>query len=224
MDTFGNTKNKINPRNILGSMGLFEEDFENETSFTSTAISTVAAGGTKVVTEVLETAVSLVQNITNTEPKTESNGDGKFSKGSIEFNGNNSQAQLEQLQKEKKERAETNRKKAFFQALKEDQEGAERAKEKLLFEEEINDIVINLPTEQKNQLLHYQASYRDRSIYQRAELRKKLIEQRNNSEKQEKAASIPTPAKQPSAMEGAFEGRSGSQGGGSANLSNQAVG
>jgi len=73
-------------------------------------------------------------------------------------------------------------------------------------------------------LLHYQASYKDKSVYQRAELRKKLIEQQEKSEKQEKATSIPTPAKQPSALEGAFEGRSGSQGGGSANLSNQAVG
>src|SRR3989338_3109474 len=91
-------------------------------------------------------------------------------------------------------------------------------------QEEINDIVTNLPTEQKNQLLHYQASYRDRSVYQRSELRKKLIEQKKNAEKQEKAASIPSPAKQPSAMEGAFEGRSGTQGSGSANLSNQAVG
>src|SRR3989344_1824528 len=43
-------------------------------------------------------------------------------------------------------------------------------------------------------------------------------------EEQKKAASIPSPAKQPSAMEGAFEGRSGTQGSGSANLSNQAVG
>lgn len=134
-------------------------------------------------------------------------GDEKFpSKGSIEFNT---------------KQAETNRKKAFFQAIKEDQERAEKAKDKLL-EEEIGDILKDLST--KNRLLLYQAGYQDRSIYQRAELRKKMIEEQKKSEKQEKAASIPSPAKQPSALEGAFEGRSGTQGGGTANLSAQAVG
>lgn len=166
-------------RNILGIMGLFEEEYyERETTVTS------------AVTQTAE--------------------NGEFpSTGSIEF---------------QKQKAETVRKKAFFQSLKEDMERAQKAKDKLLFEEEINDIVTNLPTEQKNRLLHYQASYRDRSIYQRAELRKKLIEEQKRSEKQEKAASIPSPAKQPSALEGAFEGRSGSQGSGTANLSAQAVG
>lgn len=144
---------------------------------------------------------------------------GKFSSGSINFKEN--QVQVEQ---QLKERAKVDRKKAFFQALKENMERAQKAKDKLLFEEEINDIVTNLPTEQKNRLLHYQASYKDRSIYQRAALRKKLIEEQKKSEKQEKAASIPSPAKQPSALEGAFEGRSGGQGSGTANLSAQAVG
>lgn len=128
------------------------------------------------------------------------------SKGSIEFNA---------------KQAETNRKKAFYQAIKEDQERAQKAKDKLL-EEEIGDILKDLST--KNRLLLYQAGYQDRSIYQRAELRKKLIEEQKKSEKEEKAASIPSPAKQPSALEGAFEGRSGTQGGGTANLSAQAVG
>ncbi|MBI2196694.1 hypothetical protein HYU45_03760 [Candidatus Daviesbacteria bacterium] len=150
---------------------------------------------------------TVIEGVTGTFPLT----------GSIEFN-------KKQARNEQKENAETGRKKAFYQTLKEDIERAARAKDKLLFEEEINDIVTNLPTEQKNQLLHYQASYKDRSIYQRAELRKKLIEQQKKAEKQEKATSIPSPAKQPSAMEGAFEGRSGAQGGGTANLSNQAVG
>lgn len=145
--------------------------------------------------------------------------------GSLEFSKpREDKVNAEQLQKLQKENTETNRKRAFIQALKEDMERTARAKNKLLFEEEINDIITNLPTEQKNELLHYQANYRDRSIYQRAELRKKLIEQQKKTEKQEKAASIPSPAKQPSAMEGAFEGRSGSQGSGTANLSNQAVG
>ncbi|MBI2330199.1 hypothetical protein HYU94_02330, partial [Candidatus Daviesbacteria bacterium] len=79
----------------------------------------------------------------------------------------------------------------FFQALKEDVDRARRAKDKLLFEEEINDIATNLPTEQKNQLLGYQAGYRDRSTYQRAELRKKLIEERKKAEKKQKEAEAP---------------------------------
>lgn len=128
------------------------------------------------------------------------------SKGSIEFNA---------------KQAETNRKKAFYQTIKEDQDRAEKAKDKLL-EEEIGDILKDLST--KNRLLLYQAGYQDRSIYQRAELRKKIIEEQKKSESQEKSASIPSPAKQPSALEGAFEGRSGTQGGGTANLSAQAVG
>lgn len=203
----------MNSKNILGGiLGSLEDNFEKESSFLS---------------EVAEAAVDLGRNLKGTESKNESDGSGKFSiDGSINFK--NQTQKLEESQKNlgqaQKEQKEVDRKKAFFQTLKEDLEKAERAKDKLIFEEEINDIVTNLPTEQKNQLLHYQASYRDRSIYQRAELRKKLIEQSEKSEKQEKAASIPSPAKQPSAMEGAFEGRSGSQGGGTANLSNQAVG
>lgn len=214
MITFSDTKNKtINPRNILGGIpGLFEDDFEKETS----AISTITQG----VSGVFEAITSLGQDITGLEPKKEANGKAQFPlTGSIEFN--KQQVQAEQSQKEK---AEIDRKKAFYQALKEDQERAQKAKEKQLFEEEINDIVTNLPTDQKNQLLHYQASYRDRSIYQRAELRKKLIEQRREAQKQQKAASIPSPAKQPSALEGAFEGGSGKQGSGTANLSAHATG
>lgn len=203
----------MNSKNILGGiLGSLEDNFEKESSFLS---------------DVAEAAVDLGRNFKGAESKNESNGSGKFSiDGSINFK--NQTQKLEESQKNlgqaQKEQKEVDRKKAFFQTLKEDLEKAERAKEKLIFEEEINDIITNLPTEQKNQLLHYQASYRDRSIYQRAELRKKLIEQSKKSEKQEKQASITSPAKQPSAMEGAFEGRSGSQGGGTANLSNQAVG
>lgn len=206
MNTFGKTQ--INPRNILGGIpGLLDDlDFERESS-----VSTAAQG-------IFESISSLGRDIAGVESQSESNGSEKFpSKGSIEFNKKNAEA----VQKQK---AEVERKKAFFQVLKDDQERTQKAKEELLFEEELNDIVTNLPTEQKNQLLHYQLSYRDRSIYQRAELRKKLIEQRKQAEKQQKQTSIPSPAKQPSAMEGIFEGRSGSQGGGTANLSAQAVG
>jgi len=142
----------------------------------------------------------------------------KFSSGSIEFKKN--QAKEEQVQKQEK----IDRRKAFFQSLKEDMERAEKARDRLLFEEEINDIITNLPTEQKNRLLHYQASYKDKSIYQRAALRRKLMEDQKQAENKEKAASIPSPAKKSHAMETAFEGGSGAQGSGTANLSAQAVG
>lgn len=213
MNTLDNTKsNHINPKNILGGIpGLFDDgNFERETPIISQV--TQSMGG------IFEAIFSLGQDITGVESKSESNGAGKFpSKGSIEFNRTNNEQFL-------KQQAEIERKKAFYQAIKKDQERAQRAKDKLLFEEELNDIVTNLPTEQKNRLLHYQANYRDRSIYQRAELRKKLIEERRKTENQQKEISIPSPAKQPSALEGAFEGRSGTQGGGTANLSAQAVG
>ncbi|OGE64895.1 hypothetical protein A3I48_01280 [Candidatus Daviesbacteria bacterium RIFCSPLOWO2_02_FULL_36_7] len=186
MDTFGNTKSKVNFKNLLGGMGFFEDDnFERES----------------------ERETSVVGIFPST--------------GSLEFNS--TKKQEDQIQQIKKEQAETNRKEAFFQTLKEEQNKVQVEKDKV-FEEELNDIVSNLPTEQKNRLLHYQASYKDKSVYQRAELRRKLIEEQQKAEKQEKEASIPSPAKQPSAMEGAFEGRSGNQGSGQANLSAQAVG
>ncbi|MBU1031767.1 hypothetical protein KKE03_02480 [Patescibacteria group bacterium] len=209
MNTSGNTKSKrLDPRNIFGVIpGSFDEAyFERETSTISQVTQT--AGG------VFEAIFSLGKDITGSE----TNGAEKFpSKGTIEFN----KAAAEQSQKQK---ADTERRKAFFQALKEDMDRAQKAKDRLLFEEELNGIATNLPTEQKNRLLHYQLSYKDRSIYQRAELRKKLIEEQKKGEKQQKEASIPSPAKQPNALEAAFEGGAGSQGKGTANLSALAVG
>lgn len=164
MNTFGN-KTKINPRDILFS---FEEDYERE-------ISTVHA----IISTAKELAVGVIA-----EAKPESNGNGKFpTKGSIEFT-----KQVQEFEQTQKEKTEVDRKKAFYQALQEEQARAQKAGDKL-FEEEINDIATNLPTEQKNQLLHYQASYKDRSIYQRAELRKKLIEEKKKAEKQQEEAS-----------------------------------
>ncbi|MDD5415965.1 MAG: hypothetical protein PHE48_03120 [Candidatus Daviesbacteria bacterium] len=195
-------------RNILGGiLGSFDEDeFEKETPL----LSTVTQGVGGIFADIL----SLGQDVAGVEAKTQSNENGKFpTTGTIEFT-------KKQMETEEKQKTETDRKKAFYQTLKEDQERARRAKEQLLFEEEMDDIVTNLPTEQKNRLLHYQASYRDRSIYQRAELRKKLIEERKRDEKQQKEASVPSPAKQPNSLEVAFEGASGSKG----NLSFQAVG
>lgn len=208
MNTFGSTKSKINPRNILGGDFGFFEDFEMEASVSSVS---QAVGG------VIKDAFSLGQDIIGVEPQSETTKTEKFpSQGTIQFN--------KKVEQDQKQRSETDRKKAFYQALKEDQDRAQKAHDKLLFEDEINDIVTNLPTEEKNRLLHYQASYKDRSVYQRAELRRKMIEESKKAKEQEKAATIPTPAKQPSALEGAFEGRSGTQGGGTANLSAQAVG
>ncbi len=196
MISFGNTKSKVNFKNLLGGMGFFEDDFERES---------------ERETSVVETTIGLIKEAIGIFPST----------GSLEFNS--AKKQEDQIQQIKKEQAETDRKKAFFQTIKEEEYKVQVEKDKV-FEEELNDIVSNLPTEQKNRLLHYQASYKDKSVYQRAELRRKLIEEQKNSEKQQKEASVPNPAKQPSAMEGAFEGRMGSQGGGQANLSAQAVG
>lgn len=209
----------------MGGLGFIDDDFEKESSMFSAVTSTVAEMVVQAATGTAEAVKDLSKDVTGAEKKTESNGGEKFpTTGSLEgFDKAKTQTQNEQLKKFKKEKTETDRKKVFFQTLKEEQEGAQREKERLL-DEEIDDIVATLPTEQKNKMLHYQMSYKDKSIYQKAELRKKLIEERKKAEKQEKEASIPSPAKQPSAMEGAFEGRSGTQGGGTANLSNQAVG
>ncbi len=185
----------MNANNILGGIpGLFDE-----TDFEKET--------SKVAGSIFEAITSLSKDIFP-------------SKGTLEFTKPNKANE----EKERKQKADAKRREAFFKALKEDMVRAKDAKDKLLSEEEIYDIISNLPTEQKNQLLHYQASYRDRSIYQRAELRKKLIEEQKKAQDKQKKASVPSPAKQPSALEGAFEGRSGSQGGGQANLSNQAVG
>lgn len=213
MNTYGKTKN------ILGGIiGSFEDDFEREST---SVLSVITSSAKDLLGGVREAVSDLKDTVVITETKAESGGNGKFpSKGSIEFN----QAVQKEVQEQQKKKEAVEKKKAFFQALKEDTTRTQSAKDKLMFEEEINDIATNLPTEEKNRLLHYQASYKDRSIYQRAEIRRKLIEQQKQAENQKKEASIPSPAKQPSAIEGAFEGRSGTQGGGSANLSAQAVG
>lgn len=207
--------NKVKPNQILGgAMGWLDEiGFEMETP----SVSSVAKGVGGIFGDMFSLVGDLTGDVVTEVPKTfydafkgesENKLDPFPSRGSIEFN--------------KKEEAD--RKKAFYQALEQDKLRAQHAKDRLLFEEEINDIATNLPTEEKNRLLHYQASYKDRSIYQRAELRRKLIEEKRKAEKQQKITSIPSPAKQPSALEGAFEGRSGSQGSGTANLSAQATG
>lgn len=210
MNSFSSTKNKIDPGKILGGiLGSFDEtEYEKETSLVSSVKDFF--GG------VYEATADLGQTVIIAESKTETNGQVNFSKnGSIEFNKPN---------EDQKKQAEIKRKTLFFQTLKQDQEKAQREQEQAL-EQEITDMVAHLPTEQKNELLSLQADYRNNnSIYHRAELRRKIIEQRRKADQQQKAASIPSPAKQPSALEGAFEGGSGKQGSGTANLSAQAVG
>lgn len=224
MSTYSAIKSKINP--LGGAMGFYDEDDFEKESFLSNVVSVVKDTFAETVVDVVKETASGVYEATVdiTKEVRGTKSSEKFSMdSSIKFNEKGAQAELEQLQKEKEERQSADKKKAFYQTLKEDQQKVQIEKDKI-FEEEINDIISNLPTEQKNRLLHYQASYKDKSIYQRAELRKKIIEEQQKTEDQEKAASIPSPAKQPSAMEGAFEGRSGAQGSGSANLSANAVG
>ncbi len=204
MNPFLSTKsddNKLKPSQIFG--GFDEIGFEMEAPSASAIVQGV--GG------VIKDIFSLGQDIAGEKtemPEQKSNPE-KFSSGSIEF----------------KKKEEVEAKKIFYQALKDDTQRAEQAKNRMLFEEEINDVMTNLPTEQKNELLHYQASYKNnRSIYQWAELRKKLVEQSREADKKQKEVSIAQTAPRASAMNAAFEGGSGTQGSGQGNLSFQATG
>ena len=96
-----------------------------------------------------------------------------------------------------------------------------------VIQEEIRHEVVGMSEEDRNKRLRLNTSLRKEhteDAYHMAELYRQIKGEVSTIEQQEKAREIPSPAKQPSAMEGAFEGRSGSQGGGTANLSNQAVG
>lgn len=215
MATFAPAKsedNKLRPSQILGGIigGFDEVGFEME----APSASSVAKGIGEGVGEVF----SLFGDIVGVESKSEEKSSGFPSKGSIEFNKNEAKAQEELKKKEA-----AGKKQVFFQGLKDEQIKVQMAKDRMLFEDEINDITSNISTEEKNELLHYQASYKDRSVYQKAELRRKLIEQRRKSEKQKKENSV-AETKGVSAMNAAMEGGSGSQGGGQANLSAQATG
>ncbi len=193
--------NKLKKSQIFG--GFDEIDFEME----APSASSIAQGVSGVIKDIFSLGQDIVGERTEV-PEQKLNPD-KFSSGSIEF--------------KKKEDVEA--KKVFYQALKDDTQRAEQAKNRMLFEEEINDVMVNLPTEQKNELLHYQASYKNnRSIYQRAELRKKLIEQAQQADKQQKQESMAQTKPKASAMNAAMEGGAGTQGGGQANLSFQATG
>ncbi len=216
MNPFLSTKSddeKIKPSQVLGGiLGGFDEiGFEMETPSASEVV--------KGVSSVFEDIFSLGADIAGVEDKSTGEVQKFPPQGTIEFN-----KAITEAQKEEKKKEAAKAQKIFFQALKEDTQRAKDAKDKMLFEEEINDIVTNLPTEQKNELLHYQASYKDRSIYQRAELRKKLIEQKKEADKKQKEVSIAQTTPRATAMNAAFEGGSGTQGSGQGNLSFQATG
>ncbi len=208
------TTNKIRPnQQVGGGFGFFDEiGYEMETP----SLSSVAKGLGGIVEDIFSIGSDL------TEGGSESKSESKLSIGGkteIDFKNRQTEAEAKL-----KQRDEDDKKKAFYQAMEQNRLRTQQAKDKMLIEEEINDISLNLSTEEKNKLLHYQASYKDKSVYQRAELRRKIIEQRKMAEKQEKAASIPSPAKRASALDAAYEGGSGSQGSGTANLSAQATG
>lgn len=207
---------KVRPnQQVGGGFGFFDEiGFEMETP----SLASVAKGLGGLVGDIFSIGSDLTEG-GSSESNVDSN---KLSIGGqteIDFNKRQTEAEAKL-----KQRDEADKKKAFYQAMEQDRLRAQQAKDKILIEEEINDISLNLSTEEKNKLLHYQASYKDKSVYQRAELRRKIIEQRRKAEKQEKATSIPSPAKKASALDAAFEGGSGTQGGGQANLSAHATG
>lgn len=209
--------NKVRPnQQVGGGFGFFDEiGFEMETP----SLVSMAKGLGGIVGDIF----SIGSDLTEGESSESNTDSSKLSIGGqteIDFKKRQTEAEAKL-----KQRDEADRKKAFNQAMEQNRLRAQQAKDKMLIEEEINDISVNLSTEEKNKLLHYQASYKaNSSIYQRAELRRKIIEERKKAEKQEKASSIPSPAKQASALQTAFEGGSGSQGGGQANLSAHATG
>lgn len=208
MSSFAQIKSSnknIRRSQIGGAMGWDEFDFEMET----TSVANVAKG----VGGAIEDFFSLVGDIAGVESQKPEEKTHFPSQGSLEFNEN----------KAKKD-TEDKRKKEFFQNLKEEQQRVQSAKDRMLFEEEINDISVNMSTEDKNRLLHYQSSYKERSVYQKAALRAKIIEERRKADKNKKEASVVQTKPGASAMNAAFEGGSGTQGSGTANLSAQATG
>ena len=207
------SKDPVKPSQILGGIigGFDELGFETEAALTSVS---------KGVEGIVEDLLSLGKDVTGVEAEKEES-HGFPSKGSIEFNPKE-QAQAEKQAQQLKDAAE---KRQFFEALKENVARVQNARDKMIYEEEIADIGAHLSTEEKNNLLHYQASYKDRSIYQMAELRRKLVEQKKRTDKEKKEVSMAqTQNKGKSAMQGAFEGSSGTQGSGMANLSSTSGG
>lgn len=202
--------NQLKPTQIFG--GFDEIGFEMETP----SVSSVAKG----IGSVFEDIFSLGQDIAGVEEKS-TNENQKFPpQGTIEFN-----QKVKEMEEDKEQKEQASSKRIFYQALKEEVARVENARDRMIYEEEIADIGAHISTEEKNKMLHYQSAYKDRSIYQMAELRKKIIEQRIKDDKEKKEVSMTqTQVKGKTAMQGMFEGASGSQGGGQANLSFQATG
>ncbi len=192
-------KNKVRP---AGAWGFFDDGYEKENSFSVTGVLK------EVGSIVFEGLTEIAQTVTESKQIAPT--------GTIEFKQKQAQ--------EEKDQAETNRKQTFIQAFKDDQQRAENAKNRMLSEDDLNNTLSNLPTDEKNRILHIQASYiNNRSIYHKSELRKKLVEENKKAEQQQKTASIPSPAKKISALDGAFEGSSGSVGSGTANFGKGSV-
>ncbi|MBI2017906.1 hypothetical protein HYS92_02550 [Candidatus Daviesbacteria bacterium] len=205
---------KVKHSQILGGIvgGFDELGFEMEASLKAAP---------KAAGSILEAVFDLGQDIAGVEAKTEAKAPEKFPpQGTIEFN-----QKVKEMEEDKKQKEEAGAKRIFFQALKEETAKVENARDRMIYEEELADIGAHISTEEKNSLLHYQASYKDRSTYQMAELRRKLVEQRQKSDKEKKDANmVQTQTKTKSAMQGIFEGSSGTQGGGTANLSSTSGG
>lgn len=206
---------KINPKNVLGGgLGGFDEiGFEIETP----SISSFA----KVIGGIFQDIFSLNQEVSGIGSEYNKEEDTFPSQGSIKFNA---EKQAQQAKEQKQQEIAASQR-VFFQSLKDEQTRAQQAKDRLLFEEEVGDISTNMPTDEKNRLLHYQSGYKDRSIYQKAELRKKIIEERRKADKQQKSSNMAqVSSPKASAMNAALEGGSGTQGAGQSNLSFQAAG
>lgn len=203
----------MNQSQIFG--GFDEIGFEMETP----SLSTLSEGTKGIIGDLVSL---LTENVAGIEAK-KGNSEQKpiAPRGTIEeFN----KARTKQEAQAKQKEIAAN-KRIFYQALKEEIARVENSRDRMIYEEELADIGSHMPTEEKNALLHYQANYKDRSTYQMAELRRKLIEQKKNSDKEKKEVSIAqTQVKGKTAMQGIFEGASGSQGSGQANLSFQAAG
>jgi len=97
-----------------------------------------------------------------------------------------------------------------------------RTQTEFIQQEEIRFEVTGMSEEERNRRLHLNLSLRKEhtsNLYHEVELYRQKKAELRNLEQQEKNTQIPSPAKQPSALEAIFEGGSGALGGKTANLS-----
>lgn len=112
-------------------------------------------------------------------------------------------------------------------AITEAEMALRRSRTGFILQEELRHEVAGMSEVERNERLHLNTSLRKKlteDAYHTTELYRQKKEELVKAEQIKNATEIPSPAKQPSALDAAFEGRSGSQGGGTANLSAQAVG